>query len=197
MNQIVIIKYNAGNIFSVDCALRRLGVKAEITDDPHKIKNADKIIFPGVGEASTTMQYLRQHGLDQLIRNLQQPVLGICIGMQLMCRHSEEGDTPCLHIFDEHVIRFEPSIGIKVPHMGWNCLRNMDSPLFDGLPDNPYVYFVHSYHVATGLHSIATSEHPHTFTAALHYNNFYAVQFHPEKSGEVGEIILKNFLDRI
>jgi glutamine amidotransferase len=194
---IVIIKYNAGNIFSVDYALRRLGIKAEITGDAQKIRSADKVIFPGVGEASTTMQYLREHGLDTLICGLRQPVLGICIGMQLMCRRSEEGNTPCLRIFEEEVIRFRPPEGVKVPHMGWNSLQNMRSPLFDGLPANPYVYFVHSYHAAAGTHTIATADYPEAFSAALQRDNFYAVQFHPEKSGETGEIILKNFLNRI
>jgi glutamine amidotransferase len=195
--QTVIIKYNAGNIFSVDCALRRLGIKAEITGDHQKIKSADKVIFPGVGEASTTMQYLHEHGLDDLIRGLRQPVLGICIGMQLMCRHSEEGDTPCLHIFDEAVKRFRPSDGIKVPHMGWNSLQNLQSPLFDGLPADPFVYFVHSYFAATGAQTIATTDYPHTFSSALQRDNFYALQFHPEKSGAVGEIILKNFIAKV
>ena len=190
----VIIKYNAGNIFSVDCALRRIGVKAEITDHPDRIRNADRVIFPGVGEASTTMQYLQQRGLDKVICTLQQPVLGICIGMQLMCRHSEEGDVNCLHIFDEDVIRFQPSQGIKVPHMGWNSLQNMNSPLFDGLHDHPYVYFVHSYYAATGAHTIATSSYPEPFSAALKRGNFYALQFHPEKSGYIGEVILRNFM---
>ncbi len=195
--KIVIIKYNAGNIFSVDYALRRLGIKAEITGDHKKIQAADKVIFPGVGEASTTMQYLREHQLDSLIRNLQQPVLGICIGMQLMCRWSEEGNTDCLQIFDEEVIRFRPSPDLKVPHMGWNSLQNMHSPLFAGLPENPYVYFVHSYYAAIGKHTIATSEYPKAFTAALQRDNFYALQFHPEKSGMNGEIILKNFIENI
>ncbi len=193
--KVVIIKYNAGNIFSVDYALRRLGIKAEITADHHQISTADKVIFPGVGEASSTMQYLQQHGLSDLICSLQQPVLGICIGMQLMCRYSEEGNTACLGVFGENVMRFKPSTGIKVPHMGWNNLQNMISPLFNGLPENPYVYFVHSYYAAVGTHTIATSLHPEPFSAALQRDNFYALQFHPEKSGEVGEAILKNFLD--
>ena len=193
---IVIIKYNAGNIFSVDYALRRLGIRAEITDDHVKIRAADKVIFPGVGEASTTMQYLQLHGLDKIIRNLKQPVLGICIWMQLMCQHSEEGNTNCLNVFDEEVIRFRHSPGIKVPHMGWNSLQNMHSPLFNGLPEHPYVYFVHSYYAATGAQTIATSSYPEPFSAALQYENFYAVQFHPEKSGSVGEMVLKNFIEK-
>ena len=192
----VIIKYNAGNIFSVDYALRRIGVRAEITDNHECIRKASRVIFPGVGEASTTMKYLQQHGLDQLICSLKQPVLGICIGMQLMCRHSEEGNTPCLGIFNQDVMRFQPSAGIKIPHIGWNSLHNMNSPLFDGLPDNPYVYFVHSYYAAVGNHTVATSSHPDSFSAALQYGNFYALQFHPEKSGSVGETILKNFMTK-
>ncbi len=195
--QVVIIKYNAGNIFSVDYALRRLDIKAEITDDPQKIQTADKVIFPGVGEASTTMEYLRRCRLDDVICGLKQPVLGICIGMQLLCRISEEGNTSCLDIFDDEVKRFVPSPGIKVPHMGWNSLQNMHSPLFDGLPDNPYVYFVHSYYVPVGTHTVAISEHPHAFTAALQRDNFHALQFHPEKSGEAGEIILRNFIRKV
>ena len=195
--KIVIIKYNAGNIFSVDYALRRLGIRAEITGDRRKIFAADKVIFPGVGEASTTMQYLRKHQIDSLIKGLSQPVLGICIGMQLMCSRSEEGNTPCLNIFDEEVIRFRPSPGIKVPHMGWNSLQNMRSPLFAGLPEDPYVYFVHSYYAGMSEHTIATADHPELFTAALQRDNFYALQFHPEKSGMVGETILKNFIEKI
>ena len=193
---VVIIKYNAGNIFSVDYALKRLGIQAEVTDNHERICTADRVIFPGVGEASTTMHYLQQNGLDDVIRNLKQPVLGICIGMQLMCRHSEEGNTSCLGIFDDDVKRFRYSPGIKVPHMGWNSLQNMRSPLFDGLPDHPYVYFVHSYYAATGKHTIAASSYPESFSAALQLNNYYALQFHPEKSGSVGETILKNFIEK-
>ena len=194
--KVVIIKYNAGNIFSVDYALRRLGVHAEITDDHKKIQAADKVIFPGVGEASSTMQYLQRCGLDSVIYNLQQPVLGICIGMQLMCRRSDEGNTSCLGIFGEDVIRFQPSPGIKVPHMGWNSLQNMHSPLFEGLPDDPFVYFVHSYFAASGAQTIATSSYPEPFSAALHERNFYALQFHPEKSSRIGEVILRNFIEK-
>ena len=193
--EVIIIKYNAGNIFSVDYALRRIGVKAEITDHHDRIRNADRVIFPGVGEASTTMQYLKQQGLDKVICSLKQPVLGICIGMQLMCRHSKEGNTDCLGIFDEDVVRFRPSQGIKVPHIGWNSLHNMSSPLFDGLHDNSYVYFVHSYYATTGAHTIASSSYPELFSAALKRENFYALQFHPEKSGYAGEVILRNFIE--
>ncbi len=192
--KVVIVKYNAGNIFSVDYALRRLGIKAEITGDHQQIRLADKVIFPGVGQASITMQYLHERGLDQVIRKLQQPVLGICIGMQLMCRYSEEGNTDCLQIFDEEVKRFIPSPEAKVPHMGWNSLQNMHSPLFAGLAPNPFVYFIHSYYAAVGSYTVATAEHSLNFSAALHKDNFYAVQFHPEKSGEIGVQILKNFL---
>ena len=192
--KVVIIKYNAGNIFSVDCALRRIGIRAAITDNHDEIRNAGRVIFPGVGEASTTMLYLKQRGLDAVISHLKQPVLGICIGMQLMCRFSEEGDTSCLGIFDEKVVRFVPAPGIKVPHTGWNSLQNMRSRLFDGLPGHPFVYFVHSYYAATGAHTIATSSYPEPFSAALQYRNFFALQFHPEKSGWVGETILRNFI---
>ena len=195
--KVVIIKYNAGNIFSVDYALRRIGFHAEITDNHDRIKDADRVIFPGVGEASTTMQYLQQHGLDTVICNLKQPVLGICIGMQLMCRHSEEGNTACLGIFNENVKRFRSSPGIKVPHIGWNSLQNINSPLFNGLPDNPFVYFVHSYYVETGAYTVAASSHPEPFSAALQRDNFYALQFHPEKSGRIGEKVLKNFIEGI
>jgi len=196
---IVIIKYNAGNIESVNNALNRLGVNAEITSDPEKIRNADKVIFPGVGEASTTMKYLREHQLDQLIVSLKQPVLGICLGLQLMCSHSEEGDTPCLGIFDEKVKRFLPKKGeefvTKVPHMGWNSLSNLKSELFPASIENQYVYFVHSYYAGLGEHTIAMSDYIVPFSAALQKDNFYATQFHPEKSGTIGAEILKNFLN--
>ena len=196
---IVIIKYNAGNIESVNNALNRLGVNAEITADPEQIKNADKVIFPGVGEASTTMKYLREHQLDQLIVSLKQPVLGICLGLQLMCSHSEEGDTTCLGIFDEKVKRFLPKKGeefvTKVPHMGWNSLTNLKSSLFSTKIENQYVYFVHSYYAGLGEHTIATSDYIVPFSAALQKDNFYATQFHPEKSGTIGAEILKNFLN--
>ncbi len=195
---IVIIKYNAGNIESVRNALNRLGVTAEITADPEKIRNAGKVIFPGVGEASTTMNYLRAHKLDKLIISLKQPVLGICLGLQLMCSHSEEGDTTCLGIFDEKVKKFIPKKGeefiTKVPHMGWNSITNLKSGLFSKAIENQYVYFVHSYFAGLGEHTIATSDYIVPFSAALQKNNFYATQFHPEKSGTVGADILKNFL---
>lgn len=197
--KIVIIKYNAGNIESVNNALNRLGVKAEITADPEKIRKADKVIFPGVGEASTTMEYLRNHKLDELIVSLTQPVLGICLGLQLMCSHSEENDTDCLGIFDEKVIRFVPKPGeefiIKVPHMGWNSISNLKSHLFSKEIENQYVYFVHSYFAGLGAHTIATCNYIVPFSAALQKNNFYATQFHPEKSGTIGALILKNFIN--
>jgi imidazole glycerol-phosphate synthase subunit HisH len=199
LNSIVIIKYNAGNIESVNNALNRLNVRAEITADHNKIKNADKVIFPGVGEASTTMEYLRKHELDKLIKSLKQPVLGICLGLQLMCSHSEENDTDCLGIFDERVIRFVPKAGeefiTKVPHMGWNAITHLKSNIFSEDIENGYVYFVHSYYAGLGKHTIATCNYINPFSAALHKDNFYATQFHPEKSGEIGAKILKNFIN--
>lgn len=197
--KIVIIKYNAGNIESVNNALNRLGVNAEITADQEKIRTADKVIFPGVGEASTTMEYLRKHGLDKLIVSLKQPVLGICLGLQLMCSHSEENDTKCLGIFDEKVLRFTPNSGeefiTKVPHMGWNSISNLKSRIFSTETENQYVYFVHSYFAGLGEHTIATCNYINKFSAALQKNNFYATQFHPEKSGAVGSKILENFIN--
>lgn len=196
--KIAIIKYNAGNIRSVSFALDRLGVEHSITSDPEEIKSADKVIFPGVGEASSTMKYLKEHKLDELIVNLKQPVLGICLGMQLMCSHSEEGDVACLGIFDEPVKKFvvpKPNPGlIKVPHMGWNTIAQVNSKLFDERLEGEYVYFVHSYYVACGEHTAATTSYILPFSAALHKNNFYATQFHPEKSGDVGSRILENFI---
>lgn len=195
---IVIIKYNAGNIESVNNALNRLGVNAEITADAEKIKNADKVIFPGVGEASTTMEYLREHQLDKLIISLKQPVLGICLGLQLMCSHSEENDTTCLGIFEEKVKRFVPKPGdefiTKVPHMGWNAIYDLKSNLFLPEMENRYVYFVHSYYAGLGEHTAATCNYIVPFSAALQKDNFFATQFHPEKSGKIGAAILENFL---
>jgi glutamine amidotransferase len=195
---IVIIKYNAGNIESVNNALQRLGVNAEITGDHSKILCADKVIFPGVGEASTTMAYLKKEGLDHLIPELKQPVLGICLGLQLMCSYSEENSTPCLGIFDEQVKRFIPEPGMefttKVPHMGWNSISQLKSGIFDPSLEQQYVYFVHSYYAAVGEHSAAVCNYINPFSAALHRDNFYATQFHPEKSGTVGARILENFL---
>lgn len=195
---IVIIKYNAGNIESVNNALNRLGVNAEITADHDKIRKADKVIFPGVGEASTTMAYLRENKLDELIVSLKQPVLGICLGLQLMCSHSEENDTKCLGIFNEKVKRFIPKSGeeyiTKVPHMGWNAIKDLKSDLFTADLENEYVYFVHSYYAEKSEHTIATCNYILPFSAALHRDNFYATQFHPEKSGTIGAKILENFL---
>lgn len=196
--KLVVIKYNAGNIRSVDYALKRLGVDAEVTADVEKIRSADKVIFPGVGEAFNTMKYLRETKLDQVIISLKQPVLGICLGLQLMCKHSEEGNTDCLGIFDEEVKRFQPKPGeeniYKVPHMGWNTLTNVNSVLFNASLENQYVYFVHSFYAAIGPHTAATTNYTQSFSAALHKDNFYATQFHPEKSGTVGAKILENFI---
>lgn len=195
--QLVIIKYNAGNIRSVDYALKRLGIEAKITGEAEEIKSADKVIFPGVGEANNTMKYLREHKLDVLIKDLKQPVLGICLGLQLMCRHSEEGDTSCIGIFDEMVKRFDPSLVsgiVKVPHMGWNSLHVLQNGVFDSTLENEYVYFVHSYYASIGGHTSAMTNYIVPFSSGLQKDNFYATQFHPEKSGPVGARILENFL---
>ncbi len=193
---IAIVKYNAGNIRSVVNALSRLGVEAEITDEAAKLRSADKVIFPGQGEASTAMHYLRQHGLDSVIRSLKQPVLGICIGQQLLCRHSDEGDVDCIGVFDANVTKFAPTRHEdKVPQMGWNSLHNLQSPLFQGIDEGQYVYFVHSYYVPLGDYTIATTDYVLPYSAAIQKDNFFATQFHPEKSGSIGEQILKNFLN--
>lgn len=191
--KVAIIKYNAGNVQSVIYALNRLGVNPEVTDDLTAIKNADKIIFPGVGEASSAMRSLQKSGIDRIIPDLKQPFLGICLGLQLMCTHSEENDTPCLGIFDLPVKKFAPRL--KVPHMGWNRLEELKSPLLMNLPAEPFVYFVHSYYAALGEATIASANYINDFSAALNHNNFYAMQAHPEKSGAVGQKILQNFLD--
>lgn len=194
--KVAIVKYNAGNIRSMDCALRRLGVEAHVTADKEWLQSADKVIFPGVGEAETTMKHLRATGLDGLIKDLRQPVLGICLGMQLMCRHSEEGNVDCLRIFDADVKRFVPQRHEeKVPHMGWNTVGKLNSPLFQGVRDGEFVYFVHSFYVPEGEFTAATTDYILPFSAALHKDNFYATQFHPEKSGDTGEKILRNFLE--
>jgi len=191
----VIIQYNAGNIQSVLYALERLGATALVTDDANEIKTADKVIFPGVGEASTAMQYLKERKLDLLIKNLEQPVLGICLGMQLMCTHSTENNTSCLGIFEEQVKQFKPlDATIKVPQIGWNTISNLKSILFEGIPENSYAYFVHGYYAAMGAHTIATTNYVEDYSSALQKNNFYGVQFHPEKSALIGEQLIKNFL---
>lgn len=196
---VAIVKYNAGNIRSVINALNRLGIEPILTDDAEMLSKADKVLFPGQGEASNAMQYLREHQLDKVIKNLTQPVLGICIGQQLLCQHSEEGDTACLGIFDTEVKRFVPTTHEeKVPAMGWNRIYDLKSNLFNSLQtvqQEPFVYFVHSYYVPLNQYTIATTDYIHPYSAAIQKGNFYATQFHPEKSGEIGEIILKNFLD--
>ena len=190
--KIAIINYGAGNIQSILFAIERLGYTAVLTNNPDEIQQADKVIFPGVGEASYAMQKLKESGLDSLIPNLNQPVLGICLGMQLMCHHSEEGNTNGLGIFDANVIRF--SNNVKVPQMGWNQIYNLKSPLFQGINDNEYMYLVHSYYVPNCKEAIATTNYDLEYASALQKNNFYGTQFHPEKSGDVGEQILANFL---
>ena len=193
--EVAIVKYNAGNIYSVESALRRLGVTPLLTDDAETLRQADCVLFPGQGEASGAMRYLRARGLDRIIRSLRQPVLGICIGQQLMCRHSEKGDTDCLGIFDADVRRFVPvSKEDKIPAMGWNEITHLQTPLFAGLSEGDFVYFVHSYYVPLCGQTIATADFIHPYSAAMHKDNFFATQFHPEKSGRVGEVILRNFL---
>lgn len=192
----VIIKYNAGNIRSVLFALERIGAAAVVTDDPEAIRAADKVIFPGVGEASTAMRYLKERKLDKLIRSLEQPVLGICLGMQLLCDHSEENDTPCLGLFPGVQVRKfrTEDKGYKVPQTGWNSITQLTGPLFNGVKDNAYCYFVHSYYAELNPANIASTDYIQPYSSALQRNNFYGVQFHPEKSAEAGEQILKNFL---
>ncbi|MDR0973325.1 MAG: imidazole glycerol phosphate synthase subunit HisH [Prevotellaceae bacterium] len=193
--QVAIIQYNAGNLFSVDHALRRLGIEPIITDDPAILRTADKVVLPGQGEASATMSYLAARGLDKVIKDLRQPVLGICIGLQLMCRHSEEGDVDCLGIFPTEVRRFVPERHEdKVPHIGWNTLEHTTGQLFDKLTDGEFAYYLHSYYALPCEYTIAVTNYICSFSASLHRDNFYATQFHPEKSGGVGERILQNFL---
>ena len=193
--QVAVVKYNAGNIYSVMNALKRLGVEPLLTDDAQQLRQADRVLFPGQGEASGAMAYLREHGLDQVIRSLIQPVLGICIGQQLLCRHSEEGNVDCLGIFDAEVKRFSPTRHEdKVPCMGWNRIYDTKSELMTGI-EGQFVYFVHSFYVPSCPETIATADYIQPYSAALHKDNFYATQFHPEKSGSVGERIIRNFLE--
>lgn len=194
---VAIVKYNAGNIYSVIHALKRLGISPILTDNAEILSKADKVLFPGQGEASTAMAYLKEHNLDKLICDLRQPVLGICIGQQLMCRHSQEGNTDCLGIFPLDVLRFQPQCHEdKVPQMGWNSIYDLHSPLFKDIDDGEFIYNVHSFYVPHHKdYTIATCKYILPYSAALHRDNFYATQFHPEKSGSVGEKILKNFLE--
>ena len=196
--KVAIVKYNAGNIYSVVNAMRRLGVEPIVTDDVETLSCADRVLFPGQGEASTTMAYIRNHQLDSIIRSLKQPVLGICIGQQLLCEHSEEGNTDCIGLFPIEVKKFAPTCHEdKVPAIGWNKISvgNTPNKLLKGLGEDPYVYFIHSYYVPVNQWTIATADYIAPFSAAIHKDNFYATQFHPEKSGKVGEQILKNFLE--
>ncbi len=191
--KVVIVKYNAGNVCSVNYALQRIGIDPIITDNHEELLSADRIIFPGVGEASSAMNYLQNKNLDRLLVDLRQPVLGICLGMQLMCSFSEENNTNCLGIFSERVRLFETDL-LKVPQIGWNSVTNVKSLLFDGIADNDYFYFVHSYFVECSQHAISTTSYGVDYSSALQKNNFYAVQFHPEKSGVVGQRLLENFI---
>ena len=192
--KIAIIDYKAGNIKSVEAALKRFGCDTILTKDPQIITAADKVVFPGVGHAGAALEALHAAGLDTLIPALKQPVLGICLGMQMMCRHSEEGDTPCLGIFDAEVVKFRPNNGEKIPHMGWNQIEDLKSPLFQGIPEGSFMYFVHSYMVPVFEHTAAKCGYAQDFSAAIARDNFYGCQFHPEKSGNIGLQILENFI---
>ena len=194
---IAIIDYKMGNLRSVENALKRLGAEFTVTADADVIRSADRVLLPGVGNAAEAMENLRKADLTQVIRSLRRPVLGICVGMQVMCRHSEEGDCDCLNIFDSHVKRFVPTPKLKVPHMGWNRISNLESKLFKGIDGGEYVYFVHSYYPELCPDTIATTTHGVMFSAAFKYENFYGTQFHPEKSGDVGERIIENFLKSV
>ncbi|GHB28493.1 imidazole glycerol phosphate synthase subunit HisH [Mongoliitalea lutea] len=195
--EVAVIKYNAGNVQSVLYALERLGANAILTDDFERISTADKVIFPGQGEASTAMRYLKEKKLDLLIPELKQPFFGVCLGQQLLCEHSEENDTTCLGVFPVKVKRFQPeSINeFKVPHVGWNSISDLRSPLFEGLNEDSFVYYVHSYYCELSEHTIASTNYVLDFAALMHKDNFYTMQAHPEKSGLVGERILQNFLN--
>ena len=199
---VAIVKYNAGNIYSVVNAMKRLGINLILTDDAEMLQKADRVLFPGQGQAKEAMEYLKAHHLDQVIRDLKQPVLGICVGQQLLCRHSEEGDVDCIGIFDVDVKRFQPQRHEdKVPAMGWNEIYDLKTDLYKGFGKSsetllhPYSYFVHSYYVPLCEDTIATADYILPYSASLHKDNFYTCQFHPEKSGKVGEQILKNFLE--
>lgn len=191
--KLAVVKYNAGNVESVLNVLNRLGIDPMVTDNPDELKSADKVLFPGVGQAASAMAYLRDKKLDTVLRGLTQPFLGICFGMQLMCNHSEEGDVDCLGIFDVAVKKFPP-IG-KVPHMGWNTISHFESPLLKGISENEYMYFVHSYYAEICAETSAKCEYLVPFSAGLQKDNFHAFQFHPEKSGTIGELIIKNFVE--
>ncbi len=191
--KVAIVKYNAGNTASVANALGRLGIEPLITDDAAVLTGADKVIFPGVGEASTAMRHLRDRGLDGVIKSLSQPVLGICLGMQLLCTSSQENDTECLGVMPYQVRKFQ-STSLKIPHVGWNTVEDLGSTLFDGITGGEHVYFVHGYYVETGEQATATCTYVEKFSAAFEYRNFYGVQFHPERSGNAGHLILENFL---
>lgn len=191
--KVAIVKYNAGNVQSLTFALNRLGVEPVLSDDPEFLKSADKVIFPGQGEASSAMNSLKDKGLDEVLRNLKQPFLGVCLGMQLMCESSAENNTECLGIIPQKVQRFDAS-QVKVPHMGWNDIHSLKSPIMEGINDGDYLYFVHSYYVPLCKETIATAEYPQAFSAALNKDNYYAIQPHPEKSAEAGMKLLDNFL---
>ena len=192
--KVSIIKYNAGNVQSVLFALERIGINAIVTNDKEILGASDKIIFPGVGEASSAMSYLRENGLDKIILNLKQPVLGICLGMQLMCNYSEEGNTDCLGIFSNTIKLFSPSNAVKTPQIGWNTIYDLKTNLYKGVAENEYMYFVHSYYAEISEHTIAKTTHGLEYSSSLQKDNFYGVQFHPEKSGDVGQQLLENFI---
>jgi imidazole glycerol-phosphate synthase subunit HisH len=198
LDDLVIIKYNAGNVQSVEYALNRLGINPVITDDIDRIKSAKKVLFPGVGEASTAMSYLKERKLDQVIKDLKQPFLGICLGLQLMCKHSEENNTDCLGVFDVAVKKFPTIVNgesFKVPEMGWNAVSNLKTDLYKGIKEESFVYFVHSYYAELNQHTISTTQYSVPFSSAIAKDNYYAVQYHPEKSAEIGAMLLKNFLE--